>query len=220
MQVHVLASAQVLPHRPFTHPRHSAEDARVLRYLAHALYETIGWPESYRGRSVPVVHFYGEPDGRYHRQVLLRPESLREQRPLAIVGFFGQRRPEADSHPIDQMDEAMLPELPAQEGLLAYCTLALAAADIREHPVDFGNLVVFAGPEAKAQWRASERHCYAATYLAPGYYASVRIYNGALRRGLADPDSLELEVVKYFDYGEAPPWRGLRPLPPSESAHR
>jgi hypothetical protein len=212
MEAYVLASAQVLPDRPFTHPRHGVEDGQVLRYLAAALYETMGRPDSYRGRSVPVVHFYRERDGRYHRQVLVRPEALREPRPLAVVGFFGQRRPEADSRPIEAMDEAMLPELAEQEGLLAYCTLALAAGAVRHHLVDFGNLVVFAGPEAKAQWRASERHRYAATCLAPAYYASVRIYNGVLPRGLVDPGSLELQVVKYFDYRETPPWRGLRTL--------
>ncbi|MCX7853393.1 MAG: hypothetical protein N2383_11475 [Caldilineales bacterium] len=211
MAVAMLAAAELVPDRPFTHPRHIADDGEALRYMARALLETARRPELYAGRPLPVVYFYREPDGRYHRQVLIRPERL-EGEHLAIVGFFGWRRPDADRGPIERMDAEMLAELPQQEGLLAYCSLALRAGEMSAPTVNFGNLVVFAGPEAKARWHASERHRYAASVLAPGYYASVRIYNGLLPHGLSRPESLQLHLVKYFDYTTQPAWLGQRTL--------
>jgi hypothetical protein len=211
MAIVLLTAEELLPDRPFTHPHHIAADGEVLRYLARTLHETVRQLEHSLGRLRPVVQFYQEPDGRYHRQVLIRPEQL-EGSHLAIVGFFGWRRPQADRGPIERMDTAMLEELPQQEGLLAYCSLALGGGDASHHAVNFGNLVVFSGPEAKARWHASERHRYAAASLAPNYYASVRIYNGLLPHGLSRPESLQLHLVKYFDYATTPAWLGQRLL--------
>lgn len=211
MTITVLAATDLLPDRPFTHPHYIADDGEALRYMARTLLETARRPERYVGQPLPVVYFYREPNGRYHRQVLVRPEQLEDEN-LAIVGFFGWRRPDADRGPIERMDTEMLKELSQQEGLLAYCSLALQTGDASHSTVNFGNLVVFAGPDAKARWHASERHRYAASVLAPDYYASVRIYNGLLPHGLSRPESLELYLVKYFDYASKPAWLGQRLL--------
>ncbi len=102
-------------------------------------------------------------------------------------------------------DGQLLTDLSERSGLAAYCTVALAGGD-------FGNLVVFASLKAKERWRENATHAYAAQELAPGYFASVRIYNGQLRRGLEDVDALHLSLVKYFDFSSHPAWRGLRRL--------
>jgi hypothetical protein len=46
--------------------------------------------------------------------------------------------------------------------------------------------------------------------ISPPYYKSVRLNNGVLPEGLAAPDDLYLERVKYLDYDTNPPWRAMR----------
>lgn len=205
-----IPAGTLLPERPFTHPAHTETDRLALCHLAGSLRETRDRPDAFNHAPSPVIVFYREPDQRHHRQVLVRPLALFAGGPLPIVGFFGQKQAGADRKPLDEVDGKLLSELPGCSGLIAYCTLALAGGD-------YGNLVVFDSPEGKERWLDSDRHEYAAQTLAPRYFASVRIYNGLLPRGLAAIDALQLNLVKYFDYSTHPTWRGLRSLhPPSQ----
>lgn len=200
-----LSAQTLLPNRPFTHPVNSAADRLALCYLAERLRETRDRPDYYTHLPAPAILFYPEADRQHHRQVLVRPLDLFAEVPLPIVGFFGQKQTGADRSPLDALDGQLMAELPERDGLAAYCTLGLASGD-------FANLVVFASNQARDGWRTSPRHEYAARELAPNYFASVRIYNGLLPRGLADVGALEMSVVKYFDYRSHPTWRGLRRL--------
>ncbi len=203
--LHSIPAHAFLPDRPFTNPAHTEADRLTLRYLIARLRETRDRPDYYAHLPPPATLFYPEPDQRHHRQVLAQPLSLFGDATLPVVGFFGQRLAGADRSPLDGVDGQLLNELSERSGLAAYCTVALAGGD-------FGNLVVFASLKAKERWRDNATHAYAAQELAPGYFASVRIYNGQLRRGLEDVDALHLSLVKYFDFSSHPAWRGLRRL--------
>jgi hypothetical protein len=48
--------------------------------------------------------------------------------------------------------------------------------------------------------------------ISPPYYLSIRLNNGWLPKGLADPAGLWIERVKYIDYSSTPPWRAVRAL--------
>ncbi len=72
--------------------------------------------------------------------------------------------------------------------------------------------------EAKNFWGRHPDHARLAAELSPRIYHSVRIYNGQLTAGIAGPDSLRLNTVKYYDFGESPTWRGLRLLEEDRAA--
>lgn len=201
----LITGRSLVQERPFTHPAHTEADHLTLRYLAARLRATRDQADSYAHWPIPVVLYCPEPDQRQHRQVLVRPFDLFGDRQLPVVGFFGQTQAGADRRLLDEVDGQLLAELPSREGLVAYCTL-----DLRDG--NCGNLVIFADAEAKARWRESARHRYAAHELAPAYYASVRIYHGILPRGLSEVDALQFSLVKFYDYRSHPPWRGLRRL--------
>jgi hypothetical protein len=104
-----------------------------------------------------------------------------------------------------ELDKLLIPELSNYDELLAYVSLCLPTGN-------FGNLVLFSSPSGKERWGGSEKHAEAVRMLTPDFYAAVRLYNGELPDGVADPDALRLALVKYYDYGERPLWRAVRTL--------
>lgn len=195
-----LSVPAVSPGRPFTHPDRTLEDLAVLSALARQLDQHLaGGPPS-------AITRLTAPDGRALRLVVRAGAAARTGTALAAVGFFGQRRPDADPAPLDSVDDVLVQEFLQQPLMLAYCSQELPTGQ-------WGNLVLMAGEAASQAWRESERHRHAAADLAPGYYASVRIHNLALPDGLAAGRRLVLLRTKYYDYaGET--WRGLREQQP------
>ena len=59
-------------------------------------------------------------------------------------------------------------------------------------------------------WGRSEAHAKAVYELSPGFYHSIRIYNGRLPHGIQQSDNLRLHKARYFDYDQTPIWRGVR----------
>jgi hypothetical protein len=199
-----LTAGDILAERPFTHPHHTDSDRTVLRQLAAFLYPVAGRWQQVEGRPQPHVIQTSNPAGQSHRIILIRPRTLLRQRPLTLVGFFGQRRPQADDSRLHPLDEILVGELPDHPTLLSYSSVALPCGN-------YANLVLFARPEGKQQWSQSQTHAQAVA-LAPDFYASVRIYNGHFPAGL-QPDFLPvLDTVKYFDYQTQPLWRAVRRL--------
>lgn len=209
--VQAVEADEILANRPFTLPRHTAGDRRLLCYLADCLWLTLLQIGAVATEARPILAPWEQPDQPSHRQILNRPGRLREQGPLPIVGFFGQRRPGADRTPLEAVDDTLIAEMPAHRHLLAYCSTQMANGD-------FGNLVVFDHEDGFVHWRRSQVHGSAVIELAPAFYASVRIYNGELPHGLADCEALRLYLVKYYDYDAQPIWRGQRPLHPAGQA--
>ena len=96
-------------------------------------------------------------------------------------------------------------EIPQHNGLISYSTMLLRDGN-------YANLVLFTDPSAQIDWSRSEAHAKAVYELSPGYYHSIRIYNGRLPRGIHQSDALDLHKARYFDYDQTPMWRGVRTL--------
>ncbi|MDW8326088.1 MAG: hypothetical protein RMK99_05945 [Anaerolineales bacterium] len=204
-----IAPTQVLVDRPFTHPEHTLADIAYLRQIAHYLRITLNaaGPQAavWRQRIIRTT----VSEGRVLRMVICNGGELLRPAPMPVVGFFGQRRADAEYGPIGRVDEELLEEFLQHPHIIAYCSLELPSGD-------WGNLVVMSSPEAPLHWSASARHRYAAEELAPRYYASVRIHNAELPTGLMNGGELLLARTKYYDYRAPGHWRGRRELTPPQ----
>ena len=195
-----LSPADILAERPFTHPDFALVELKILRYMVDRLGLAL---ESFPpGERVPYLIKLSEADGRPHRLAINQPEKLRQGPHLAVVGFFGQRRNSDLAALIDQLDKILVAELSQHLGLLSYCTLLLENGD-------FGNLVLFEDAVAQSHWSAGQTHARA-VQLSPGYYHSVRIYNGELPGGFKAGQTLYLTQARYYDYQSDSPWQGVR----------
>jgi len=192
--------------RPFAYVAHNAADLAALEKMAARLLQLIG--EHDQGRGLKRFHPYllHTAEGRWLRMVVNQPEALQVERDLALVGFFGHRRPvvppEVDVDK-DTIDLELIADFPEHSGVLAYCSMALDDAN-------FGNLVLMAGPEINEQWNTSARHAYASRVIAPRYYTSVRLHNGVLPGGLRSGQAPVLLRTKYYDYSGDWPWAAVR----------
>jgi hypothetical protein len=148
-----------------------------------------------------------EPDGRPHRVVLLSRALLLSDGPLAVVGFFGQRRQEVDEATLGTIDAELIDELRSHPLMLSYSSCQLACGG-------WANLVLLADPQGARRWRESARHSYAASQVAPRYYATIRIHNGALPAGLASP-ALRHTRTLYYDFRAGAWWHAVREAAPS-----
>lgn len=200
-----LSPTDILPERPFTHPQQIPNDLATLRYMARQLCLTVENP--HRLPESPQTILYNMPGqpGWLHRQVLANPHHLQESDPILVVGFFGLSRSQADRALANEFDRTLMQEIPQHVGLISYCTMLLKDSN-------YANLVLFTHEGAQIAWSRSEAHAKAVYELSPGYYHSVRIYNGRLPHGIQQNDALQLQKARYFDYDNNPMWRGVRNL--------
>lgn len=154
-----------------------------------------------------------EVHGLQRRTVVCDPNRLRAPAPVHIVGFFGDRRTQADKRPIDQSEFDLIAEFCNYPGILSYSSTEL---------VDdyWANLVVHAEPTDREAWRESEIHKRAVADVAPIAYHNVRIHNGWIRgEGVMGLRTVWLQSTKYWDYDVDPVWHAFRDLPGGESVH-
>jgi hypothetical protein len=208
-EIRFLEPMEILPERPFTHPRHTTNDLTALRYMIDQLCSLLEEPARYAQQPPPVTLYQLEANGRQHRFVIAQPEHLQiPNRPLTVVGFFGQKRERISisiSPLMEAMDKALRAEFPHHPDLLSYSTLELAGEDC-------GNLVLFAHDGAIDHWGSSQAHLKAVYELSPSYYDSVRLYNGRLPLGLMVSNLLHLTRIKYYDFSSTPLWRAVREI--------
>lgn len=196
-----IAPTELLFDRPFTAPARTAADFAVLEQIRATLLATL--------RSVPDDHQRGdivfprEPSGLSHRVVLLDREALLSaDGAMAVVGFFGQRRPEADVDAMEGLDMELVGELRSHPLMLSYSSRELPEGG-------WANMVLLADPQGASSWRESARHAYAARKIAPGYYETIRIHNGLLPQGLASPALLHVRT-SYYDFTGGGWWQAVR----------
>ncbi len=202
-----LDRAAQAPGRPFTDPGRSAEDLTVMIYMADRLYWILSRSGELTVMLRPLRLDFQEADGRKHRVVVARPDELLLERDLTVVGFFGQKRAEADPALFGTFDQELIDEFGQNPDILSYSSLQLPCGN-------WGNLVLFSRPEAKQQWGASPKHTYVAHELAPSYYTSIRLHNGQLPSGLVRSEDLTLQRTKYFDFRENGWWQAVREVQP------
>lgn len=200
-----LSPTHILDERPFTHPKHVPGDLETLRYMAQQLCLTLQNPHMVPDIPQTILHNLPGQSGWVQRQVLAHPHHFKTDSLLHVVGFFGQSRSQLNIELAQEFDLVLLKEIPKNEGLCSYCTMQLKDGN-------FANLVLFINEEAQMHWSRSEAHAKAVYELSPGFYHSVRIYNGRLPHGIHQYNALTLHKARYFDYDESPMWRAERTL--------
>lgn len=189
----------------FSDVEHTLEDLATLRKMAHQLVDTYEDPKvcDFTLRNGPVCQ--SDPHGRHFRIYYIQPDRLFSTHNLAVVGFFGKKRPNADIGPLLKADRLFEQEFRHHPDLLSLSTVRVANGN-------FGNLVVFSQSSAISKWNNSDVHRKLVAEISPPYYLNIRLNNGWLPLGVEDPDGLWIERVKYIDYSSTPAWRAMRTL--------
>ncbi|MCA9917942.1 MAG: hypothetical protein KC445_08325 [Anaerolineales bacterium] len=200
-----LSPTHILDERPFTHPDHVPGDLETLRYMASQLCLTLQNPHMVPDLPQTIMYNLPGQSSWFQRQVLNRPDHFKTHSLFHLVGFFGQSRSQKNIDLAQEFDLVLLAEIPQHEGLSSYCTMQLRDGN-------FANLVLFIDNEAQMHWSRSQAHAKAVYELSPGFYHSVRIYNGRLPHGIHQSDDMTLHKARYFDYDESPMWRAERTL--------
>jgi hypothetical protein len=194
-----------VPDRRFTHPEYNRRDIAILELMRARLYDTllrsdIG-PGDERNREL-YIQYVKEEHERLHRMVILSRQMLLNAYPLTVVGVFGERRGEANPALLQDVDTELVQEFLQHVYVLSYSSLEL----------DDGigaNMVLMLGAEGIQHWRASHKHAYAARELAPQFYHTIRLHNGALPDGLSSPN-LVLASTKYYEFHGQGLWQAVR----------
>ena len=197
-----LGTLEVMAGRPFTHTDHISTEREILVYMTKQLWSFLEERPDLLGMIGPII--INEPDGRYHRYFVSRPSVLSQAKNVYLVGFFSHRQKMAPIGHFGDLDDRLIEQIPTFQEILSYSSMALPDGE-------FGNLVLLLNEEIKSNWMHGEIHNKAVA-LAPGYYEFVRIHNGLLPEGITQPDLLQITQVKYYDYGEDPPWKAVRKL--------
>ncbi len=198
----VLDRDELITDRPFTHTDHIPRDREVLLYMANQVCVVID--EHLPALRVGKPIFVDEPDGRWHRYQIPQPKALVQAKKIILVGFFGQKRAGVSPDYFLEYSKKLIERIPTFPEILSYSTMALPNGD-------FSNLVLLSNEEIKLRWMEGNIHNQAVS-RSPNYYSSVRINNGLLPQGVLHPNLLKIKQVKYCDYGETPPWKGIRDL--------
>lgn len=193
---------EIIEDRPFTHPSHTNPELDTLRHMLEQLCIFMESRHTYRSLYDPII--IDESNGHSHRYLVPQPPKLAEANQLAVVGFFGQKRIGVDPDHFGNLGELLMAEIPTYPKILSYQTMQLPNGN-------FSNLVILQSEDVKEHWMIGDTHKKAVDH-SPSFYESIRIYNGFLPGGIQNPTSFTLEKVKYYDYQENPPWRGIRSL--------
>jgi len=194
-----------IPDRRFTEPEHIERDVAILDLMRARLYDTLLRSDIAAGDSLNrelYIQYIKEEPERLHRMVILSRQLLLNAYPLTVIGFFGERRGEANPALLQDVDTELVQEFLHHSYVLSYSSLELADGN-------WANMVLMLGAEGIQHWRASHKHAYAARELAPQFYHTIRLHNGALPNGLSSPN-LTLSSTKYYEFHGQGLWRAER----------
>ena len=210
MEAIQLEAGQILSGRPFTDPDNSARDLMRMRRMAQQLVDTYDDPVVCDFEPGKRAVCQSDPLGRHFRIYYIQPQRLFIEKNITVVGFFGQKRPNADVRPLIQADKQFEKEFSGNPGLLSLSTVRLPNGD-------FGNLVLFTDPESRDAWNNMPLHRDLVAKISPPYYSHIRLNNAILPEGLDDPGSMRLVRVRYMDFSQGVPWRAVRRLEKGQS---
>lgn len=192
-----------LPERPLTDSQHVAGDLAALATMLERLRTIVRDPASRPNRPPPLLLTLREPSGLRQRVMVLGLDALAAPSTLAVVGFFGQRRAEADRDLLEAVDMELIAELRDHPAMVAYSSLELDDGN-------WANMVLMERFDSLDHWRSSPKHAYAVHELSPQCYTGIRLHLALLPNGLADGAAPRLLRTKYYDFSAPTPWRGLR----------
>ncbi len=91
MEMRILQPTEIVAKRPFTHPRHTAQDLVAFRYMIDQPCLLLETPDRYAHLEPPYILFQTEADGRQQRFVISKTEQFAvPNRPLTVVGFWSK----------------------------------------------------------------------------------------------------------------------------------
>jgi hypothetical protein len=194
-----LSASEEIDSRPFASPANTVRDGIVMQRMLEGL-RTLASEWSTDDSSFLVR----EPDRHGHRHWIRVPDCARlvSATCMAAVGFFGRGRDDVDLVPIHDLEAAIVDELERIPGVLCYYDMALAEGG-------FGNLILFASPDAPSHVHGSELHRRAVA-LTPRHYHSVRLHTGLVPGALLGDAKLLIERTRYYDFDSDPPWFAAR----------
>jgi hypothetical protein len=140
--------------------------------------------------------------GESHWLVVAELRGLIESRPAFGVGFFGQAYEHVDHTPILDLEQSLVARAASFPGLLAYYNVRFATGQ-------WGNLVLFTGPEAAGRVRSDPTHLDALERVAH-HYRSVRLHRLTFSDGALGEAAPALESTLLLDFTETPVWRATR----------
>ncbi|MFW2380324.1 MAG: hypothetical protein ACN4GZ_01100 [Acidimicrobiales bacterium] len=190
---------------PCADPANYASDHALLAYLLQDLRSLMRRCRKGEISIEPHQVLSWEVHGLQRRVVMCDPRALLAAPVVNIVGFFGDRRTDADVVSLDGVEVDLLNEFRSYPGIMSYSSVEL----VDHH---WANLVVHAEPDDREAWRGSATHKYAVDHVAPNVYHSVRIHNGCIRGGVTGTGHVEIETTKYWDYDVTPTWQAIRVL--------
>jgi hypothetical protein len=200
-----LGPLEAVAGRPFTAIEHSHTDLATLEYMRMRLRQTLAaWEINLDQPAQSEIHvqYVHDEHTRMHRMIIRDYAALAADAELTVVGFFGEQRGKANPALLQDIDTELIQEFLQQRYVLSYSSLELADGN-------WGNLVILQHTDDIEHWRATQRHVYAASELAPLYYARIRLHNGVLGGGLASA-RLMLRSTKYYDFEGGGLWRAIR----------
>ena len=199
----ILLPDQRLSDRGFTDPAWSERDRAALESMAARLRAVLREEKPSVQAKRLDIFYLTEDDGCAHRVVIVNWAELMGCATLTVVGFFGQRRGDADMQATLMADAVMLQQFTEQPHLLSYSSRQFVSGQ-------WANLVLFSSPEGINHWGANSYHSQAAREISPSYYNSIRLHNGALEDGLWSGQPIRLQRTKYYDFRGADLWHAVR----------
>ena len=168
-------------------------DLHILRYMAHRIHLRL--LNSAANTPLPSMEYVEEHRKRIHRVVIYQQQKYLLKASLLFVGFVSGIQPHVSPaivQEIHRVDRLFMAELAHNAGLLSYSSLELKHGH-------WYNLVLLSDLAAKAYFKESSTHRYAAYDLAMHYYAWIRLHNGIMPGGLAGNYMLA-QSTKYYTF--------------------
>ena len=188
--------------RPFTDPRHTSQDAEVMRTaLGELRQRAAAWKDEPRRR---ILQRDRDEHGLRHLIVVPDTKNLLEAERLTAVGFFGRARADVDHTVLFDLEDELVAAMNdyADVGLVTYYDVELPKSA-------YGNLVLFSTPDVPPEWAQNTIH-RRAVEVSPAHYDYVRLHKGTIWGRLLDGCELTIDRTKYLDFGDAAGWRAVR----------
>lgn len=200
-----LGPGEAVLERPFTALEVIERDLNVLRGMLDDIVSV--FTEADQGLRQVEEHkrIVWQQAGLTRRMLVCNEQKLRSHVQACVVGFFGERRDNAELGPLEEANSAIVAEFRNYPGILSYSSVELPNSY-------WANMVLHDDPIDKDYWRRGRIHAQAARALAPVHYRTVRIHNARLSAGVMDDPDFTVMSTKYWDYSEQPEWAAERVL--------
>lgn len=191
-----LAATEQLEDHPCTDLSLVTSDKALLAYMLQDVRVLARQVGSREIDLQPYETLHWDVHGLARRAVICDPTALARPVQRCVVGFFGERRPQAKQSVVDDVEVDLLLEFRSHPGILSYSSTEL---------VDnyWANLVVHEKPVDSEEWRTSAVHMRAVAEISPRQYRSVRIHNGRLPGGVVGSAAITIDRTKFWDYGDS-----------------